>query len=105
MAQQQQKSTRKPRVWRITAAALQGEYVELDGTGGVTSSPSARHEGGWVESSLHLAQGLEVKEMERPDLYLPPRALPFTHKGINPKSIPVATGLCKEIAVPNSLAT
>jgi hypothetical protein len=57
-------------VWRITAEAPLGEYVEIGGGPAVTSASSSSpskpiemHEGGWVESSFDLARGLEVREL------------------------------------------
>ena len=56
-------------VWRITAEAPLGEYVEINGAASATPAPTApskpveTHEGGWVESSFDLARGLEVKEL------------------------------------------
>jgi hypothetical protein len=56
-------------VWRITAEAPLGEYVEIGGASTASTAPAATpkqmetHEGGWVESSFDLARGLEVREL------------------------------------------
>ena len=53
-------------VWRITAEAPLGEYVEINGAPSAPAAPLKpveTHEGGWVESSFDLARGLEVKEL------------------------------------------
>ena len=55
---------RRRRVWRVTADAPQGEYVDPDQP---PAPPPAvvhfdRPEPGWLQSSFDLAIGLEVKD-------------------------------------------
>jgi hypothetical protein len=49
------------RVWRVTANAPQGEYVDLDAP---PARPTVVHfdrpEPGWLQSSFDLSTGLEV---------------------------------------------
>jgi hypothetical protein len=48
-------------VWRITAAAPLGEFVDPDAPP-PRPSPADRERGGWVVSSFDLAHGAEVSE-------------------------------------------
>ncbi len=50
------------RVWRITAAAPHGEYVEFDVARPVATQQDESPLGGWAESSHDLANGLDVYE-------------------------------------------
>ncbi|MBI3759120.1 MAG: hypothetical protein HY269_05125 [Deltaproteobacteria bacterium] len=56
-------STSKRRIWRITADAPFGEFVELDRAPPIPSKPEDARDGGRIESSYDLARGLEVREL------------------------------------------
>jgi hypothetical protein len=50
------------RVWRVTADAPQGEYVDPDKLPLPVSSPTERPEPGWMMSSFELTHGLDVTD-------------------------------------------
>jgi hypothetical protein len=69
MAQVKGKISSKRLIWRITAEAPLGEYVEVGGAPTPQpppAKPAETHEGGWIESSYDLARGLEVRELSLP---------------------------------------
>jgi hypothetical protein len=69
MAHVKGKIPSKRLIWRITADAPLGEYVEVGGPPSAPAPPSKSaetHEGGWIESSYDLARGLEVRELSLP---------------------------------------
>ena len=50
------------KVWRITAAAPQGEYVTLDTAQHGQPAPPAAADNGWFSSSIELQRGATVTE-------------------------------------------
>ena len=50
------------KVWRITAAAPQGEYVTLDNARQGKPAAPAAADGGWLNSSVELERGATVTE-------------------------------------------
>jgi hypothetical protein len=64
LAKSGKKSQAKKIVWRMTAAAPHGEYVDLAATQAVDGDPSSANVKGWASSSFDLAAGLDVVELE-----------------------------------------
>ena len=65
MVTRKHKHTPKPvkRVWRVTADAPQGEYVDPDAPAPEkTTEPALRPDSGWHLSSFELSSGLEVND-------------------------------------------
>ena len=50
------------KVWRITAAAPQGEYVTLDNAPHRKPAAPAAADSGWLNSSVELQRGATVTE-------------------------------------------
>ena len=61
MAQRNSSKPAKRRVWRITATAPLGEFVDPDAPL-PRSAPGDRERGGWAVSSFDLAHGADVSE-------------------------------------------
>lgn len=61
MAQGKSSKPAKRRVWRITAAAPLGEFVDPDASP-PRPAPGDRERGGWVVSSFDLMHGAEISE-------------------------------------------
>jgi len=53
---------RKRRIWRITADAPLGMFVDADAKSPAPPEPLEHFEPGWRQSSFDLAYGLEVRE-------------------------------------------
>jgi hypothetical protein len=62
MAASRTGAPRKRRVWRISADAPLGKFVDPDEAPPDTLAPQERFEPGWRQSSFDLAYGLEVRE-------------------------------------------
>ena len=50
------------KIWRITAAAPQGEYVTLDNAPHCKPAAPAAADSGWLNSSVELERGATVTE-------------------------------------------
>jgi hypothetical protein len=62
MARMNMTRPRQRRVWRVTANAPFGEYVDPDALPRRPVDPPNLHERGWLLSSFELSDGLDVKE-------------------------------------------
>jgi hypothetical protein len=62
MAASRTGAPRKRRVWRISADAPLGRFVDPDDVPPDTLAPQERFEPGWRQSSFDLAYGLDVRE-------------------------------------------
>jgi len=55
-------ASRKRRVWRITAEAPLGKFVDPDEEPPASLGPQEHFEPGWRQSSFDLAYGLDVRD-------------------------------------------